>query len=168
MKDDQALTLTGIAIENETAIVRLLPQSHHVDGIDFEISVTLPEYEFRVRTFYYGYNFDLFLREAEEVVLRRSARAHLFNYNQTLVLEFITEGGGIFLSVEYRCILPQLAEDRLFKVLRVASCLESTTKKGSSFSLAFMPLHNPLSEVSDWLDGILATHPISRENPYPH
>jgi hypothetical protein len=168
MNNSQTITLTGAVTGNETAIVRLRPQTFQEDGILIETSVKFPEYEFKVETFFFGYNFDLFLKDAEEVCSGRANRSHLFNYNQTLVFEFINQAGVMFLSLDYHSVLPQSAEDKLFKDLRKASRLDSTAIQDSIFSFTFMRLHNPISEVTGWLTAVLDDNPISRTNPYPH
>jgi hypothetical protein len=168
MAANETVVLTGVAIGNETATVTFRPQTCHADGIDIALSVKLLEYVFEVETFFYGYNFELFLKEAEEVISTRAGRAYLFNYDQTLVVEFIDHDGVTFRSLNYRSDLPQPAENKHLKVLRTASRLDSTSNIGSRYSLSFMPLHNALVEVTDWLTGVLADHPVSKENPYPH
>ena len=75
MPNDQAITLTGIAIDNETAMVILRPVGYHSDGIDIATSVKVLEYEFKVETFFFGYNLELFLQEAEKLVARQAPRA---------------------------------------------------------------------------------------------
>jgi hypothetical protein len=168
MPTDDTVTLTGVAIENETATIVLRTRKCHADGIDISLSVKLLDYLFDVETFFYGYNFELFLRESEEVISARTDRSHLFNYDQTLVLEFIYKSGVTYLSMNYQSVLPQPVEKNLLKTLQATSHLGSTNKIGSRFSFSFMPLHNSLSEITDWLTRILANHPVSRANPYPH
>jgi hypothetical protein len=168
MPASPAFTLTGIAIENATATITISPRTPHADGMDMAVSVRLLEYTFEVETFYYGYNFELFLREAEDVSAGHARRTHLFNYDQTLVLEFISHEGITFLSLDYHSILPQPPDDNVLRALRTTSRSDSTTTTGSRFSTSFMPLHNPLSQITDWLSGVLAKYPMSKENPYPH
>jgi hypothetical protein len=167
MSSDEVITLTGTAVDCETATIILGLRTYQADGIDIATSVKVLEYGFNVETFFYGYNFETFLGEAEEVIAGRANRAHLLNYNETLVFEFISEGGVTFLSFSYKSVLPNRPEDRFLNVLREASRLDSDKSGGSRFSFSFMPLHNSLDEVITWLRNILASHNISTISPYP-
>ena len=168
MNSNRSIILTGTAIESYTATVTLRAGAFHHDGIDISIAVKLLEYEIKFETFFYGYNIDLFLREGKEVIASRAVRAHLINWEQGLLLEFICQSNQIFLSLNYESVLPQPPADNLLGILRAESRLDSTRTIGSRFSLSFMRLHNPLSEITDWLARVLDDHAVSRENPYPH
>lgn len=167
MNNVETIILTGIAIGNETATVALCPRKCNDDGVDIVASVKVLEYTFHVETFFYGYNIENFLKGVSECVSGKVNVARLINYNETLVLEFITEGGAYFLSLAYKSVLPKRPEDGILRILHEASNFEVKNNVGSRFSFAFMPLHNNISEVAAWLASILANHNISRINPYP-
>ncbi len=54
MNSDEQITLTGVAIQNETATVALNVRKFQEKGIDVMVSVKLLEYSFAVETFFFG------------------------------------------------------------------------------------------------------------------
>ncbi|HEX3800605.1 MAG TPA: hypothetical protein VH413_18070 [Verrucomicrobiae bacterium] len=166
MNNDETLILTGILTGCETATIVLTPKKYHADGIDILISVKALEYGFNAETFYFGCILDGFLQEAERVISGQANRAHLFNSDGTLTLEFINNDNRTFLSATYTSIFPQKLEDSLWEHLKSASCLDSKENDGSQFSFSFMQLHNSITEISDWLTHIFSKHSISKESPF--
>jgi hypothetical protein len=105
-------------------------------------------------------------KAADEVAASRCNTGLLYNYDETLRLEFIKEANATFLSLAYRSVLPQQPREELSRLLRKASKLESAAISGSRFSFSFMPLHNSLEEIINWLEDILGSQNISTASPY--
>lgn len=167
MSNPPTITLTGNSFGNEKALIEFHEGRTRPDGIDAVLCVKVLEFTFRVETFFYGFNIKAFVAEADAVGDGRSNVAKLFNYDETLKLEFIHLGGDQdFVSIHYTSIAPDSPEERHLEALRRLSTLSPVDKGGSHFVLSFMKLDTGLADCASRFRDMLARLNIATENPY--
>jgi hypothetical protein len=124
------------------------------------------EFEFKLETYYFGFNLHTFIKELQRVDSGEITVATLFNYNETFILEILHHPSrGDFLSIEYGSIFPDdpdLDEAEIRKSL-LNNRLE---RPGSCFSVSFLRLTSPLSSLASFLTNIISSRAIDLHNPY--
>lgn len=159
--------LVGNSFGNEKALVEFHVTGTWPDGIDAVLCVKVLEFTFRVETFFYGFNIKWFIEQADAVGDGRPTVATLFNYDETLVLEFIRLGDNQdFVSIRYTSIAPDSPDERSLESLRRLSTLHPVDKRGSHFVLSFMKLDTGLADCAGRFGDMLARLNIATSNPY--
>jgi hypothetical protein len=138
----------------------------HPDGVDLAVCITVLEFEFRVTTFFYGFNLASFSAEAKNVVSSAGKVARLFNYDETIRLQFLRpSSGSVFLSVYYRSVVPDVPSSELADLQRL-SALAASDVTGSQFGMHFLHLHTSLTDCYRSIDALLQSTRVSVANPY--
>jgi len=158
MTNAKAIEICG----SEGATIHLQPTRYANDGVDIGVSIKILEYEFRVETFYFGINLQTFVHELELIISGKRLSATLFNYDETLILNFFhSEQHEAFLSVEYISSFPAPPT--------VALLMEKKgqfAKAGTSFSMSFLSLQDPIEKISEAVIYIMDNHKMDITNPY--
>lgn len=167
MSELSTIRMTGIAFGNEKAIVEFQTGKTKPDGVDAVVSISVLEFQLHVETFFYGFNVKTFVEQAAAVANSRLTVAKLFNYDETLALEFIRLGGDQdFVSIHYRSIAPDAPTQTSLEALRRLSTVVPASSIGSQFVLSFMRLDTSLADCASLFSDTLAQLGIATESPY--
>lgn len=167
MKKD-SIIITGTAFEAEIATVALRPEKIEANGMDVAVSVTVLEFEFKVKTFFYGYNFEQFFQQNNQPSSGDLRQMILFNYDETLKIEFICRGDlESFVAIYYRSALPEAPPENFLSTLRPHTSAAEFGGAGSRFHMCYMKLHSPFAKTLDDFKELVRGCALDNHNPYP-